>query len=340
MTDHTLFTDFLTVLGVPHTGSYSIMRFSQMPFRTLFGLKALLQEYGVKGEGIAVSDKSLLTQFGAPFIAETVGGLVIVTEISPDGIGYLTQGVPERMPADEFEKAWTGKAFLAYPDENSIEPEYKAHCRDEFIARTKRWLLWVAAALLFMYMFVSNGLYRQWSTVALAAIDLCGLGLTYMLLLKSLKIKSKAADSMCAVLQKEGCDHVLEQKASTFFGIFSWSEVGFAYFSVSLLCLLMFPQWIRYLAACNLCCLPFTFWSIWYQKCRAKAWCTLCVSVQASLWLLFFCYLGGGWLHGIFPLGIEFFILGITYLAVLLALNRVLPHFAPTAAVSSASSGS
>ena len=89
----------------------------------------------------------------------------------------------------------------------------------------------------------------------------------------------------------------------------------------------MFPQWIRYLALCNVCCLPFTFWSIWYQRFRAHKWCTLCVSVQATLWLLFFCYLSGGWLKGVFPLRIEFFVLGVTYLTVLLLLNRIMPQF-------------
>ncbi len=99
---------------------------------------------------------------------------------------------------------------------------------------------------------------------------------------------------------------------------------------MSLSCLLVFPQWIGYLALCNLLCLPFTFWSIWYQKFRARVWCTLCVSVQCSLWLLFFCYLAGGWLKDMFPLKIEFFVLGLSYLAVLLALNRLLPHFKPS----------
>lgn len=47
--------------------------------------------------------------------------------------------------------------------------------------------------------------------------------------------------------------------------------------------------------------------------------------VQATLWLLFFCYLGGGWLKGLFPLQIEFFVLGLTYVAVLLGLNALMP---------------
>ena len=161
-------------------------------------------------------------------------------------------------------------------------------------------------------------------------IDMAGLYLTYLLLQKSLKIHNPTADRVCRVLQEGGCDSVLETKASSFFGIFSWSEVGFAYFSVSLSCLLVFPQWIGCLALCNLLCLPFTFWSIWYQKFRARVWCTLCVSVQCSLWLLFFCYLAGGWLKDLFPLKIEFFVLGLSYLAVLLALNCLLPHFKPS----------
>ena len=49
------------------------------------------------------------------------------------------------------------------------------------------------------------------------------------------------------------------------------------------------------------------------------------MSVQATLWLLFFCYLGGGWFRGVFPLRIEFFVLGVTYVTVLMALNRIMP---------------
>ena len=55
----------------------------------------------------------------------------------------------------------------------------------------------------------------------------------------------------------------------------------------------------------------------------ARKWCTLCVSVQATLWALFFCYLGGGFLRAMFPVRIELFVLGAAYMAALLAVNRV-----------------
>ena len=53
-----LFNDYLTALGVPHTDSYSGHRFESMPFPTLFGLSELLEEFGVKGTGLRLSDKT------------------------------------------------------------------------------------------------------------------------------------------------------------------------------------------------------------------------------------------------------------------------------------------
>ncbi|MBD5319041.1 MAG: hypothetical protein HDS09_07290 [Bacteroides sp.] len=325
--DATLFSDFLNTLGVKHTPGYSDRRFKDMPFKTLFGLSKLLEEYGIPNEALRLDSPDEITAIATPFIAHTAGGFVIVTELDPEAsnVGYLTQGTPETMPLDDFKRAWDGVVLLAYPDEKSVETDYAEHRRNLFFTTAKTWVLAAGTIALFLYLFISNGLYRSWSTIGIAAVDIFGLWLTYMLVQKSAKIKNTAADRVCGVLQAGGCDSVLEMKASKFFGLFGWSEVGFAYFSVSLLTLLMFPQWIGYLALCNACCLPFTFWSIWYQKFRAKVWCTLCVSVQASLWLLFFCYLGGGWFRDIFPLRIEFFVLGLTYLTVLLGLNRLLP---------------
>ena len=333
MPDNTIFTDLLGQLGVRFTPEYANRQFEAMSFKSLFGLSQLLKSYGVESEGLVLSDKSEIEKLTPPFIAQTSGGLVIATSIGNGSIGYLSQGVEERMPLQEFEKAWTGTVFLAFPTERAGEPEYCAHREAMFFTKVRNVGLVVGLAALFCYLFVSNGIYRHVSTVLLTLLDLGGLYLTYLLVQKSLKIHNKAADNVCRVLQEGGCDSILETKASKFFGIFGWSEVGFTYFSVSLLCLLMFPEWICYLALCNACCLPFTVWCIWYQKFRAKVWCTLCVSVQTTLWLSFFCYLGGGWFDGVLPLRIEFFVLGVTYVTVLFLLNRILPRFENTEAV-------
>lgn len=324
-TTPTLICDYLSELGVPHTARYSNRRFDTMPFPTMFGLSKLLEEYGVKSEGYCLVDKSEITELMPPFIAQTPQGLVIVTGTTPQTVSYLTQGVEESMPLHDFLGAWNGNVVLSFPEPTAAEPEYGLHARIEFFMKAKKWVLIGCMILLFAYFFITNGIYRHLSTVLVSAIDLAGLWLTYMLVQKSLNIHNGTADKVCGVLQAGGCDSILATSASKFFGLFGWSEVGFAYFSVSLLTLLLFPTMTPWLALCNLCCLPFTVWSIWYQRFKAHKWCTLCVSVQCSLWLLFFCYLGGGWLKEAWPLDIRFFVLGLCYLAVMLLINSIMP---------------
>lgn len=320
-----LFNDLLKELDVPHTAGFARQSFDSMTFKSWFGLSKLLREYGVECAGFRLDDVGAMSGLTVPFLASTKDGTIIVTAVGGDSVTYLTQGVRETLPLEKLKGVFTGEVLLLSKLSNAAEPDYCSHRRDLFFGKAKKVCLALGVLFLFIFLFISNGLYKQVSTVLLTLLDIGGLYLTFMLVQKSLKIHNPHADAVCSVLDEGGCDSILETKASTFFGIFGWSEVGFAYFSVSLLCLLIFPQWIGYLALCNLCCLPFSFWSIWYQKFRAKKWCTLCVSVQATLWLLFFCYWGGGFLHEMFPLRIEFFVLGATYITVLLAINRLSP---------------
>lgn len=325
--DHTLVTDLLTVLKVPFTKDYTKQRFETMPFKTLFGVSQLLKEYGVESKGYRLQEKAELTKLSVPFIAQTQGGLVIVTKINNDSIAYLTQGVPETIPANEFEESFTGVVLLPSVQKNAREPDYSKHLTTVIINTSKNFLLWILTGLLTAYLIVIHDLWHYWSFWGLLAVDCFGIWLTYMLVQKSLSIKSHVADKVCGVLQEGGCDSILKTNASSFFGIFSWSEVGFTYFGVSLLAMLISPATIHWLSLINICCLPFTIWSISYQKFVAKHWCTLCVCVQASLWLQFICYLLGGWMKPVFPLDLGFFALGATFVMVLLALNKVLPHF-------------
>lgn len=326
-TDHTLVTDILAALNVPHTNDYTKSRFEAMPFKTLFGVTQLLKEYGVESQGFKLANNGEITRLAVPFVAQTDGGLVIVTKLSEGCVSYLTQGTPEKMTLSDFENVLTGVILTVKATPQAKEPDYSKHRSMQFITESKKVILWVLAIALGIYLLITNGTWRFASVWCLTAVDLFGLWLTYMLVQKSLKIKNATADKVCGVLQAGGCDSILKTDASSFFGIFSWSEVGFTYFGVSLLTMLIAPAAIHWLALINLCCLPFTVWSIWYQKFRAKHWCTLCVCVQASLWLQFFCYLFGSWQTPVLPLDLGFFALGATYVLVLLALNRVLPHF-------------
>lgn len=324
MATHSLFTEILETLGVRHTARYSDRRFETMSFKSLFGLSKLLDEYGVASEGLVFSDKGKgLQELDAPFLARSGSKFVVVTGAADGDIAYVDNGLHKTLPRDRFIDKWTGEALALYCGENAVEPDYRKHITELFLEKAKTFVLWALGFLLVFYAVWAGGIWQRPMLIVTLLLDCAGLFICYLLVQKSLKIKNDTADVICGVIQAHGCDHVLETDASKFFGLFSWSEVGFAYFSVSLLTLLMFPHYACYLAAINVCCLPFSFWSVWYQKFVARAWCTLCLSVQCILWLLFFSYLGAGEFTGIFPLKIEFFVLCATYVFVLLVLNSI-----------------
>lgn len=330
MSANTLFARFLAALEVPHTSDFSDNQFKNMTFHSLFGLSHLLKDYGVENTALRIADKSELTKMQTPFLAQTRNGVfVIIKDFDSDkgNITYDSVGTIETVPITQFEKAWNGIVLLAYPTPQSREPDYSSHHLQELMQSSSKWILAAAALCVFIYFFISRQIYAHLSTILLTAFDCAGLYFSYLLLQKTLGIHSAAGDRVCGVLEKGGCDSIMSTKVSKLFGVFSWSEVGFGYFGISLITLLVFPHMWPYLALCNVCCLPYTFWSIWYQRFRAHKWCTLCVGVQSTLWILFFCYLAGGWFRGSFPLKIDFFILIAVYVSTVLFINLILSIF-------------
>ncbi len=323
-----LFSDFLSAMHVKHTEGYSDSRFRQMPFQSLFGLVSLLREYNIGASGVHVSDdtrEDALRKFPTPFLADTVDGFLIITKVTSNTITYLSQSQSFTMPIAQLANAWNGTALLVETDTDSIEPEYSLHRVNEIFAVIKRYSLALIVVALMCLGLYSSGLYRQWTSWAILALDGFGLWLSWLLVLKALGIRNHAADAVCSVLQKGGCDEIARSDASSFFGIFKWSEVGLAYFSVSLIAMLLFPVSMPALAAINILCLPYTVWSITYQKFKAKVWCTMCVGVQITLWLLAVCFLLGEYDKYIFQQEslIQFGVLAICYVGALLGINAI-----------------
>ena len=86
-------------------------------------------------------------------------------------------------------------------------------------------------------------------------------------------------------------------QASHFLGI-SWSVFGLGYFLSAILFIALLPQYVIYAETLNIIALPYTAWSVWYQKFRVKQWCALCLSVQATVWITF--------LISLFAIGMDF----------------------------------
>lgn len=298
-----LLSKYLSALRVPHTSLYADKCFSEMPFKTLFGLERALEQFGVESRGLKFADKQDVINLPTPFIAQIHGGVVIVDSIKGNGgdatVTYDSIHGRKQETFVAFLESFTGLTLQSRPNPGAKEKELTLHRLVQLADRVKMPLLVVLLALLGAYGSVRAGIWDSVWKALVFAFDIAGVAVCYLLWLKTNGVQSRVADSMCGLTTEHGCDKVLDTRLASFMGIFKWSEVGMGYFAVSLVALILFPDQWADLALFNACCLPYTIWSVASQKFIIKAWCTLCLTVQTLLWCLFVCYLLGGAWHGL-----------------------------------------
>lgn len=328
MNNRTLFSDYLRILEIPHTENYSSERFTAYPPKlALIGIEDLLREYHVEVKRQKPCDERSLSDFKAPFVAQLSDGhYVIVTEATSDKVVYQSKSLKTvTEPAEVFINKWNGAAVQGIKTSDSQETQYMQHRLKGFAKYFEKWFLVLSLIFLVGYGYVSNRLYDSFSTMLLPFLYAFGIYICYLLVLKQSHVHSDAADSVCGVIQKEGCGTVLDTDASKLFGLYPWCEIGLSYFTVSEIAILFFPQCVNYLAVISVCCLPYTFWSVLYQHFKIHAWCTLCLTIQALMWVVFFVFLFGGEFRNLLPLRIDAVILLICYGCALFIFNRLIP---------------
>ncbi|NDV67932.1 vitamin K epoxide reductase family protein [Dysgonomonas sp. 25] len=323
-----LFVSFLDLLNVKHTKRYSGKIYNEHPYKyTLFGLSNMLSEYGIENVAIRLSEeKKNVGQLEAPFVAHVGSEFVITTKISTDEVSYLWHGKTIKVSVQEFNELWSGVALFAESDESSIEPNYKENQKKSLFSKFERWLLLFAGLMLGILGFVNNEIHRNIGLCLSLLVNLSGVYIGWLLFSKQINYHSEAADKICSLFKKSDCNDILQSPAAKFMGIIGWSEVGLAYFMSNVIILLFVPHLISYLALVNICALPYTFWSIWYQGFKAKQWCPLCLIVQLILWLVFLVNLVAGFISIPLFSYSEVLFTGCIYLLPILILHLLLPQ--------------
>lgn len=284
-----IFILFLELLRVRHTRSYSCKLYNEHPLRdSLLGISKMLSEYGIENQSLFLQKQHELSTLETPFIAHLkTQGFVIIEKITPDRILYKSEEGNKAEAIDVFYKKWSNVVLLAEADENSIEPGYKAHRKQELFEKLEKTAFVFIIGIFVALSWIANKPLFHYSMIPLLIINIAGAYIGYLLILRQLDIRSTYGDMMCYMFKKSNCNDILQSGAAKFMGLIGWSEVGISYFISNTLLILFAPGLIYYLALINICALPYSFWSIWYQKYRAKVWCPLCLAVQLLLWLLF-----------------------------------------------------
>ncbi|WP_165026717.1 vitamin K epoxide reductase family protein [Dysgonomonas sp. ZJ279] len=297
--DKTIFSLFLYLLNVKHTNEYANKLYNEHPYKyTLYGLSKLLSDYNIKNAGVKLKDKeNNIFEIEPPFIAHVGNGFVTVYKITNTNVSYVWNGKDITIPIQEFINMWTGVILVAEPDGNSIEPLYKENQIKRLSDIALKCILATAVTVLLVLAYFGSSLFDNPGVAILLALNLMGIYVGYLLILKQIHIRSTYGDKVCSLFKHNDCNNILESSAAKIGNIIGWSEIGLGYFIANILIILFLPQLIVYTSLVNVCALPYSFWSIWYQKYKAKQWCTLCLIVQLLLWSIFFISLISGFIQ-------------------------------------------
>jgi glutaredoxin len=247
----------------------------------------MLSDYNIENLGVKISDKADIFSIEPPFIAHIGNDFVIVEKISEKEIGFIQSGKHITVSIEEFNKMWAGNLLIAETTKSSQEPEYKKYKKEELFQNSQKMAILSIVSFLLFFAFILNKSYLNIGAVLLFILSALGAYIGYLLVLKQLHIRSDYADKICSLFKQNDCNNILESKVAKLFGVIGWSEVGFGYFAANLIIISFLPALIPCLAIINSVCLPYSFWSVWYQKFKAKQWCPLCLVVLSLLWGIF-----------------------------------------------------
>ena len=287
--NHNIFVSILDILNIKHTKKFSNKLYNEHPYKNnMYGFSCMLSEYGIENKGFSFKNKGVaLQELEAPFITKLSNDLVVVGNINSDTVEVVDEKKKACLSKEEFIGKWSGQVLLVESDEHSIEPNYKENLKAVIFHTSKYIILFLAFFLALGIISLNTGFYNDISLVFALLINIAGAYTSYLLVLKQLRIQSGQANKICSLLTgKNDCDNILESDAAKLFG-FSWSEIGLGYFAGNMLIIILLPHLYIYTVLMNVCALPYTLWSIWHQKFRAKQWCPLCLIVQSILWMLF-----------------------------------------------------
>ncbi|MDR0750570.1 MAG: hypothetical protein LBF62_13515 [Tannerellaceae bacterium] len=284
------FVHFLELLGVKHTKRYSNRVYNEHPYKnSLYSFSSLLSEYSVENVTVQLLDEDKdIKKLEVPVIVSCGSEIGIISKIENDSITLTAlNNINVKISIDQFNELWDGITLFAEAGSKSIEPHYQKHKLSDLFNSTQKYILLLFSISLILSTVWTKELYLNSIIMLLLVINLAGVFVSYLLILKHYKIQSNYADKICSLIQKGDCNDVLDSSASKLFGLIGWSEVGMSYFVSNCIILLFNPELLPLLAVVNVCTLPYSFWSVWYQKYRVNSWCTLCLIVQGLLWLIF-----------------------------------------------------
>ncbi|MDM8206686.1 vitamin K epoxide reductase family protein [Bacteroides gallinaceum] len=250
-----IFISILRELHVSFTKSFTLRAYEEHPYKyTFFGLKSLCERYGIEAKGLFLCDKRSILNLSLPFVAYFNNDYALVKKIDGERIVFEMYGSDNQLLLTDFINDCSGHVLIFKSNEKSIEPNYKQHLFNKWFSYVEYLCLAISAAVL-LSIFMAGRPIPTCIEFILMLLSLLGCFLSGMLITQQMKVHNSLAESVCHVFKESSCNNVLESSAAKFLGRYSWAEIGFSYFFVNLIGLMILSnsqESLAYVAALSL----------------------------------------------------------------------------------------
>jgi uncharacterized membrane protein len=284
--------NLLKALNVRVTSTTITEVLEQHPdYPSLLSITDCLKKWEIDNIALNVAPEKL-HEIPTPFIAHSKvgkGNFILVTNFN-GSITYLDDtGQQRQKRTTDFFKEWDNVVLIAEPGKNAGEENYKKKYLKELTNKLRiPGILLMSLILITIFSFQIDSL----AGTIFSLIKLSGIIVTGGLLWYETDKSNPFLREICSIGKLTNCSAVLQSKHAKFFGIISWSEIGFFYYAGSFIFLLTsitnYSSSLAVVSYLNLLTLPYPLFSIFYQWRIIKQWCPLCLIIQGLL-LLEFC---------------------------------------------------
>ncbi len=184
---------------------------------------------------------------------------------------------------------WSGTVIMVNNNTFTNNTANKAAYAAEQKQKKLHSFLFVLLGLFLITLFIYNITSIGFAPLLLLLTSIAGLGIATLIYQQEQGIDNSITDTLCK--KTEDCNAVVNSKAATLFWGIKWSDIGLVYFA-SMVLLLITTTYTNtvlnlslLLYITSILSIPFTLYSVYYQKQIAKKWCTLCLYTLAILWV-------------------------------------------------------
>ena len=274
-------------------------------------ISEVLSDLNVESKAYQLDEEDIFL-IACPFIAhfnDDENRFVVVVELQDKQIKFYDPVTNKYIVEEKrlfFEK-WTGTVLIPFTDEQSGDPEYTESLKKERERKLVNLGVFAGISVSAVLLLI-QAIHNHPQNVGIWSVLFSVKIIALLVVSQIVKIELGESNTLITKICKTtDCGKVLHSKASKLFSWLTMGDIGVIYFGSGTLLLIIAPfiseliSIVHLLFFLNLFTLPYTLFSISFQRFVLKTWCPFCLSVMGLLWIEFFLNFTVPWIK-VFPL--------------------------------------